>query len=81
MLKRWLFALAILVNHGVIADRAKAQEAKDVTLTVSQADLAIIGEALGTIPYAKVAPLMAKLQAQVIKQNNPSTQATPEDKK
>lgn len=70
MLKRWLLALAILINHGLIVDRAHAQT-PEVTLTVNQADLAVLSEGLGQLPYAKVAPLMQKLQAQVIKQQQP----------
>lgn len=51
---------------------ANAQEpSKDVTLTVTVAELAVIGKALGTIPYSEIAPLMNKLQIQFIAQSVP----------
>jgi hypothetical protein len=72
-MKRYLLALALLLNHGLLADRANAQPA-DVSLTVNQSDLALLSEGLGALPYAKVAPLMAKLQGQVTEQLKPKTQ-------
>jgi hypothetical protein len=71
-MRKWLLALALLLNHGLIADRAHAQAAPaDVTLTVNAADLQILATALGTQPYGTVAPLMAKLQGQVLAQQAP----------
>jgi len=85
-MKRLLLAVALLANHALLADPAKAQEVKEVTLTVTPAELTVIGDALGSVPYAKVAPLMAKLQGQVVKQQQPvqpqgSPVATPENGK
>lgn len=77
MISRWLLALALLINHGLVADRAHAQT-PEVTLTVNQADLAVLSEGLGQLPYVKVAPLMQKLQAQVIKQQQPDPKAEPQ---
>lgn len=67
-MKRYLFTLAILLHHGLIADRAHAQ---DVTLTVNQADLSVLAEGLNSVAYGKAAPLIQKLQAQVVKQQQP----------
>lgn len=50
---------------------AYAQEPQTFTLTVTPADLQVIGKGLGTQPYEAVAQLMAKLQAQVIEQQKP----------
>jgi hypothetical protein len=46
---------------------ANAQEVS-VTLTVNQADLALVSKGLGGLPFAEVAPLMNKLQTQVMEQ-------------
>lgn len=64
-MRKWLLALALLLNHGLI--EASAQDVS-VTLTVNQADLALVSKGLGALPFAEVAPLMNKLQAQVIEQ-------------
>ena len=72
-MRKWLLALALLINHGMIADRAQAQD-NTVTLTVNQADLGIISKGLGSLPYVEVAALMAKLQNQVIDQGKPKKQ-------
>jgi hypothetical protein len=71
-MRKWLLALALLVNHGMIADRAQAQDApKEFTLTVTTPDLQVLSAGLAELPYKTVQPLMAKLQAQVIKQQQP----------
>lgn len=64
-MRKWLLAVAILLNHGLI--EARAQDVS-VTLTVNQADLALVSKGLGGLPFAEVAPLMNKLQGQVIEQ-------------
>lgn len=48
--------------------------AQDVTLTVNQAELQLVGKGLGKIPYDEVAPLMAKLQNQVATQSQPKVE-------
>jgi len=48
---------------------------KPVTLTVNSADLKVIGDALGALPYKEVAPLVSRLQAQVIEQQKPKDQS------
>lgn len=60
-------ALTILALIGA----AYAQEPASFTLTVTPADLQVIGKGLGSQPYDAVAPLMAKLQAQIIEQQKP----------
>lgn len=51
---------------------ANAQEpGKDLNISVTAAELAVIGKALGTFPYSDVAPLMNKLQTQFIAQSVP----------
>ena len=72
-MRKWLLALALLINHGMISDRAHAQD-NTVTLTVNQADLAVLSKGLGSLPYAEVAQLIAKLQNQVIEQGKPKKQ-------
>lgn len=57
-----------IISLPFIAGLANAQE-KQFTLNVNQADIQTIGEALGTLPFGKVAPLMQKLQAQINEQN------------
>ena len=42
--------------------------AQDVTLRVNNAELGLIGKGLGTLPFNDVAPLMNKLQSQVVEQ-------------
>lgn len=64
-MKRYLLALALLLNHGLV--EARAQDVS-VTLTVNHADLALVSKGLGALPFAEVAPLMNKLQTQVIEQ-------------
>lgn len=77
LLKRWFLALALLINHGLIADRAQAQ---DVTLTVNQADLSTLAKGLNSVPYGEAAPLIQKLQAQVVKQQTPEAPKVEEKK-
>lgn len=49
---------------------AIAQE-KEFDFKLNEKDIAVIGEALGMMPYAKVAPLMVKLQQQINAQTQP----------
>lgn len=65
---KWLFTLALIISHGL----AQAQDApKAFNLTVDTQDLQILSAGLGKLPYETVAPLMQKLQAQVMKQQQP----------
>lgn len=41
------------------------------TVTLTQQELQIVGQALAQLPYNQVAPLMAKLQQQVDEQEAP----------
>lgn len=82
LMKRLAFALALLLNHGLIADRAHAQTPpQDLTLTVNGGDLTLIGKALSKEPYGDVAALMAKLQAQVVEQQKAKAPQQPEAEK
>lgn len=54
----------------LLGSAAYAQEA--FTLTVTPVELQLIGKGLGTQPYETTAPLMAKLQAQVMAQQKPA---------
>ncbi len=41
------------------------------TLTFTRQDIEMLGRALGQLPYAAVAPLIAKLDAQLAEQQKP----------
>jgi len=75
-MKRWLLALALLANHWMLLP-ANAQEVS-VTLTVNQADLALVSKGLGGLPFAEVAPLMNKLQTQVMEQQKAKAAPVPQ---
>ena len=80
-MRRLLLTLALLINHGIM-NNANAQEAPtSFTLTVTPAEIQIIGKGLGSQPYETVAPLMAKLQAQVVEQQKPKEPPKPEHPK
>ena len=49
--------------------------AQDVTLKVNNAELGLIGKGLGFLPFNDVAPLMNKLQGQVVEQQKAAEQA------
>ncbi len=71
-----LIVIAMLASTPAFA---QDNSAKEFDLKVTGADIAILGDALGMMPYAKAAPLMQKLQAQINIQNNPAPK--PEEKK
>lgn len=62
--------LAVLLGASSAAAQ-EPQSAPPVTLTVNNAELKVIGDALAAMPYKDVAPLMQKLQSQVIAQQKP----------
>jgi hypothetical protein len=63
----------IIAGSLLLSTVAFAQEAdKKFNLEVSGADITLLGEALGMLPYGKVAPLMQKLQVQINAQQQPS---------
>lgn len=47
---------------------SSAAMAQDATLTVNQAELGLIGKGLGKLTFDEAAPLINKLQGQVIEQ-------------
>lgn len=63
-----LILIALLLAPAAYAEDAP----QSFNLTVTQVELQLLGKALGTQPYETVAPLMAKLQAQVVKQQKPN---------
>lgn len=52
--------------------QAPTQTQPEITLKVTPADITLLGEGLGMLPYAKVAPLMQKLQIQINQQQQPT---------
>lgn len=67
-----IVAVSLLLSTVVYAQEAD----KKFNLEVSGADITLLGEALGMLPYGKVAPLMQKLQVQINAQQ-PVPSATP----
>lgn len=73
-MKRYLLAFALILSHGLIADRAQAQDApKEFTVTVTAPELNKVAQALRKQPYEDVAELLSKLQQQAIRQQTPET--------
>lgn len=71
-----MFTLAFIC---ILSFPALAQE-KIYAITVTQSQLVMIGNALGELPYNKVAGLIGLLSAQVEEQNRPPKQPEPETK-
>lgn len=65
-----MYRLSLIIAL-LLSSAAYAQEPASFTLTVTPAELQVIGKGLGTQPYESTAPLMAKLQAQVLEQQKP----------
>lgn len=57
------FSLIVLFTMFPIAINAQ-----EINLKVTNPELGLIGKGLGTLPFNDVAPLMQKLQTQVIEQ-------------
>lgn len=68
--------VAVMVTLGGI-ELVKAQE-QPINLTVTNAEIQLIGEGLGSLPYGKVAALMNKLQLQINSQAKPPEAKAPE---
>lgn len=65
---RNIILIAAMLSLSIVS--VPAQEAtKEFNLKVNTTDIQTIGEALGSLPYAKVAPLMIKLQQQINEAN------------
>lgn len=79
MKKVLLVLVPALIICATIPNAAIAQNSPDkiFNLSVTAADVQILGEGLGTLPYGKVAPLMSKLQAQINEQSQPKPEAKP----
>ena len=61
------FALVGALIGGAFAI-AQQQQQPEYTFKLNEAEINIISEGLGTQPFAKVAPLMQKMQRQFIEQ-------------
>ena len=70
----WLSLVVFLFLFTISGVRA---EDRIFTLQVTGAEAQMIGDALGTQPFSKVAPLMNKLQQQVIAQQQKATEVSP----
>lgn len=78
--------MRMLLIAGVtlsLVSAAHAQEAtKDFDFKLSAADVNVIADALGELPYKKSAPLFNKLQSQINAQTQPAKPVVvPEEKK
>ena len=72
MSERTKLTIASLILIGGLAamsafaeEPAVQQEQKTYTLTVTEAELNVIGQAIGELPYRVSAPILAKLQQQI----------------
>lgn len=61
-------AISSVLALALIGSAVAQEQPASFTLTVTPADLQVIGKGLSAQPYNDVAALMAKLQAQVIEQ-------------
>lgn len=64
----------IILGMLIVAGPALSQEPAEFRLTVTPAELNVIGVALGERPYREVAPLLAKLDAQLKEQRAPKAE-------
>ena len=72
-----------MVGFFVLAGSAAyAQSPAQYTVTVTPQNMAMIGKALGQMPYSDVAVLIADLQRQMVEQNKAAADAAkkPDDK-
>lgn len=67
----------ILIAGILYSGSALSQEAKQFTLTVTAADIGVIAQGLGTMPYKDAAPLLKKLDEQLAAQSKPVEQTAP----
>jgi len=68
-----LILIAILLSTST----AFAQQEKEFTLKLKGSQVQLLGEALGLMPYGKVAPFMGELQQQINAQNVETPVAPP----
>ena len=67
-IKKLIFILLVMVPTLAFTQDAP----KEFNLKVNSTDIQLLGEALGMLPYGKVAPLMQRLQIQINEQNQVS---------
>lgn len=68
MLKLILISFLFLSSAALAADPVQPSE---YTIKLTAQELDIVGRGLGTQPYNDVAPLVQKLRAQVVEQQQP----------
>lgn len=68
---------ALAFSLIVLAAPAYAQQAAPVeyNLKLTAQEVDILGEALGTLPYSKVAVLIQKIRQQIVEQQQPKVEA------
>lgn len=69
----------ILLGALLFSTPALSEDAKTYQLTVTQAELGTLAQALGERPYKEVASLLMKLDAQLRIQNTPPAPEKPKD--
>jgi len=62
-------ALVLLFPLSALAEEAPKEVLKQYTIVLSGPEIAVIGNALASQPYAQVATLLPKLQEQLSKQD------------
>ena len=68
-------AFPAMVGFFVMAHQAAAQSIDFYTIKATPQNMAVIGKALGQMPYSDVAALVADLQRQMIEQNKAAAEA------
>lgn len=61
-------AAAFIFTAAMSFAQTPLEPKREIVLTVNAEEIDVLGRALGNLPYATVAPLMAKLQMQIIAQ-------------
>lgn len=79
-MKKLLILGVVLLTPVMVAfgQTPQPQPQKEFTFKVSQAEVELIGEALGLLPFNKVAQLMNKLQIQLNTQQQPNLPVAPQ---
>lgn len=77
-MKRFIIALAMLSTPAMAQ---QATPVKEYNLKITADEVTMLGDALGYLPYSKVAPLFQKLQQQINIQNTSVEKPKEEEKK
>lgn len=73
-MKRIILATLLLTSPAFAASALAADEVS-YKFDLTPAEINIVAEGLGMLPYGKVAPLMAKLQQQINGQTKPEAKS------